>query len=578
MVKLLEARFRFIFLVLLVSLGIKLIRSTNMSLIINTTIFEFAALYIIYFIFMLDVWKENKHLELISHFSFYVVSLLISFISLAQAYYLDESLIRNYSILDLNFGVLYFGLNNLIPTYLIIVTLILVTVVLFLNFELDVFLLHHLRKTFLVHLENNRFIAKLHLLLVLISLVVVVIVPVTLSDSFTHPLTNNLIPDNSGPHIEVDFSDLDLIEVDLEKVQLINKQISDFNLELPENHRVLVFVMEEITMEDYEEDIARINFNDNFFEKISTNTHFYSNYYSAQQDSKTALQSVLYSLFIPYESYKDYNWIELFDEKIRSQDGLLELFNLNGYDTVFAISSVETPWVGGTRYHWDKRITIPKEDFTEGHSNYLCLHELQYQRACDDLKIIESVKEAILDSDKLFFLQEFVYGHTATYEKEYGLSPVEYYNQYLMQVYEFLEEENLLENTTILVVADHGSKSSHRMYSLEAYQIPLFVYNLNFEFEENSEIFSQVHLKDILLYELGVSDSVSSPGFTFMMGTTASNLMGYFESDERYFILDESKEEVEESSGMNATEILSEYAVFNAYRDAFVDDSVFIGE
>lgn len=576
MVKLLEARFRFLFVVIATSLIIKLFRSTDYSAIITTTIFEFAIMYLIYFIFILDFWRENKFLKIFSHFGFYITSLLVSFISLAQAYYLDESLIRDYSILDLNFGILHYGLSSFIPTYLIVVTLIMITTLLFLNIELDWYLLHHLRKTFLAKLENNRFIAKLHLLFVLISLVSVFLVPLTMAEMFSHPLANHLAPDETLSEIEIDFSEMNLVEVDLDKVDLINQQLMDLNLTLPEKHRILIFVMEEVTWEDYEEDIAKINFQENFFEKTSANSHYYPNYYSAQQDSKTALQSMLYSLFIPYESYRDYNWVELFDVKVRSQDGLLELFGEQDYETVFAISSVETPWIGGRHYAWDERITIPEEDFSEGHFEYLCLHELQYQRACDDLRIIEDVKDTILENDRLFFLQEFVYGHTATYEKEYGLSPTEYYNLYLMQVYEFLEEEELLENTTIIAVADHGSKSSERMYGIEAYQIPLFVYNSHFEFEEDDALYSQINFKDILLYEIGVYDSVISSGFTFMQGTTASNLIGYFESEERYFILDESKEEIESSNGMNESEILSEYAVYLEYKEGFASNSIFV--
>ncbi|MAG60768.1 hypothetical protein CL619_03195 [archaeon] len=577
MVKLLEARFRFIFFVLAITTFIKFTRSTNVSLIITTSIFEFAVLYLIYAFFFSDFWKQGR-LYIVSHVLFYSFTLLISFISLAQAYFLDESLIKNYSIFDLNLGLLHFGLSNVIPTYLLVVSAIVVTTFLFMNIELDLYLLHHLRKTFLAKVENNHTIPKIHLLLILISIAAVVIIPTTLADEFTHPLSNRLIPVDTEEDINIEFDDLDTIEFDESKIYSINKHLTDLNLGLPEQHRVLVFVMEEVTIDDFEKDIAKISSEDNFFETISQNTHSYNNYLSAQQDSKTAVQSMLYSVFIPYESYSHLDWVEKFDAKIRKQDGLLELFNIQNYETVFAISSVETPWVGGYRYPWSSRITIAQEDYSELDPNYLCLHELQYQQACEDMKIFDDVKEAILSHDKLFLLQEFVYGHTQTYEEEFGLTPVEYYNMYLMEIYSFLEENDLLEDTTILITADHGSKSSYRMYSIEAYQIPLFVFNQKFSNSEDASVYSQVNFKDILLKEIGVYDSIISEEFSYIIGTTASNLVGYFESEDKYFIIDENREIVEKSVGMNSTEILSEYAVFNAYLEAFTEDLVLINK
>jgi hypothetical protein len=571
-----DTKFRFIMLVIFTSVILKVIRSSNATLIIATSLFEISLLYLIYAGFSACEFKQ-KIWKICSNVTFYVITLIIGLISIAQSYFIDQALISKYSIFDMSVGIFYFGITNIIPRGLVVLALVLIVVVIYLNSKYDGTLRKYLGVIkSLNRLEKTFNLPKVRSVLIILALILVILVPILFSSNFSHPFANQLLETPIEGEVLVDFDKLDSILVNESKVNLINHQITDFSIDLPENHRVLVFVMEEITTQDFEEDLSLIAEEDNFFSLTRDNLHSYTNYYSGNQDSKTSIQAMLYSIFVPYESYKYLDWVERYDVKVRSQQSVLRLFGLNGYENVFSISSVDLPWAGGYRYPWDSRITIAEDGFSEDDPDYLCLHELQYQRACDDLKIFSQIEEVILENDNLFLLQEMVYGHTQTYEQMYGLSPMQYYNNYLMEVYGFLEENELLENTTIIVLADHGSKSVERMNELEAYHIPFFVYNSKFSGFVDDTLYSHVNFKDILLYELGVSEEIVSNDFVYMVGATASNLLGYIESNESYFILDESKSQVVSSEGMGEERILEEYGVFLSYIESFADDSVFV--
>lgn len=317
------------------------------------------------------------------------------------------------------------------------------------------------------------------------------------------------------------FSDVEIFENSIENYSTINLKNN--------TGRVLVFVMESVAFEDFINQQNTFNNKDNFFELIKNHSHLYSNYYTTNQDSRTAVMTILSSTFIPFEAYTSfYDWKPYFGY-IENRNNLIEFFNEKNFKTYFVISSTEIT-LESEIYHYDEIINI--KNYSEDNEEFLCLNVFEFQHGCEDKFLIEDVKKSIKENEKLFLFQEFVYGHGVIYNKKLKKTNFEYYNEYLVEIYTFLKKENLLENTTIIVTSDHGLREKVPRREVKGYNVPLVVYNLDIDnFERTDELLSHVNFKDVLLSHIGENISLEVNEKVYFVGPTSRSLFGVVYED-----------------------------------------------
>ncbi|MGM5482717.1 MAG: sulfatase-like hydrolase/transferase [Nanobdellota archaeon] len=335
----------------------------------------------------------------------------------------------------------------------------------------------------------------------------------TLIDISKLPFQSYVSPSNN-------FKDIEL--------KSISDEFDDYNNHSINRDRVLIFVMEQVSYENFVDSSNMIPEKENFFNRVENDSHYFTNYYTQNQDSLTGLWSLLFSKFIPFESYIN-NWNEKFGFVLENEN-VVDLFNYHNYTTTVALSQLEDSLILGA-FDWDKNIFLPKFPVNDS----VCVDELEYQSGCEDVAIIENVTNSIKNDEKVFLFQEFIFGHSESYIIQSGMNRVEYYNMYLNLIYDFLEQENLVENTTIVVISDHGNKGFSSK-KISNYKIPFIIIDSKIEHKEIGRLYSHLDFKDILISYL--DDKKGLPpqrNEVFIIGQTASSEFAYINSTGSYF-------------------------------------------
>lgn len=518
-------RFRLVIISILLLMLLKFLFSRNYTAIFSNFFVDSMFLGIIYLLTSLSSnIKFNK-------ISFYLLFIPHFLIFAFNSIFLEDSLVMRYSFNSANWETISFLFKSIIPLKYLIILPLAIGILIWISFK---------------EIPYEKYFLYLSYVLVFIGFVFLIFNPNTISNIYINTLTE-----------EIQTSNYLTLELNYSKNNLNEEEISKFNKELREydtynissNQRILVFVMEQTSYNTFWKDLSKVPNEENFFLKVKKNTHQFNNYYTNNQDSRSTIWTMFNSYLIPFECYID-NWNKKYGYVLGKRN-LIDFFNYHNYETHVA-SSVTQPGLLIGAYNW-KDLTFLQE-YDENNPNHLCIHSLEYQQGCEDLILIEDVKK-VLRRDNLFFLQEFIYGHGEEYENTLGLTRTEYYNKYLFQIYEFLEEENILENTTIFVVSDHGEKG-YKDKSLWNYKLPFFVISSNLNYKDINNLHFHMDFKDILLSYVA-NESLGESEEGFIIGQTGRNEIGYV-NKEGFFVgkLDENNIKLKEFNKITTKNIL----------------------
>jgi hypothetical protein len=346
-----------------------------------------------------------------------------------------------------------------------------------------------------------------------------------------------------------------------------NNQLKNYSkYKIKKNQIILIFVLEQTPYQTFNNDLKKIPKDENFIQKIKNNSLFYTNYYTNNQDSRTAIWTMLSSQFIPFECYYD-DWNKKYGSVLENRN-LVDLFNYNNYTTI-AVSSQDKFGLLLSAYNWKKKIHL--KNYSLITKKYICQDDIEYAKGCEDLAILNQTINTILKYKKnIFLLQEMIYGHSPKYQKMKNLTPTEYYNNYFLKIYSVLKKHNLTENLTFVIVSDHGDKDIIKK-KLNQYQIPLIIYNKNLSHKTNTSLYSHINFKNILLENLLQNPKIlktqTRPVEKLIMGQTLSNELLYINENNDYFLAkreNELKFKIYETN-MNKTsitQILYNYSIY----------------
>lgn len=543
---------------ILILILIKLINSVNYFAIIINTILEYTILILIYFIYKkinikIQINKKNITFKKILNPIYYTIFIFNFFFFLLTSLYFNDLLIMKYSLLNFNIEIIKYTLENIFPLKYYIL-LILLTTMLFL-----------IPKTKIISLITPN--QKKTFLILPIILIITIIFYNTNYNLTTNIYTNTI-------HDLISSTNKETIELDLGKINetkynstYFDKSIKNYNnINLKQNQKILIFVMEQTSQKIFQEELEKIPKEENFFEITKNISHYYNNHYTNNQDSRTTIWTLLNSKFLPFEAYID-NWNEKYGF-ILEENNLVELFNHKNYNTVVAMSANSPSLILGA-YNWNKNIYL--KEFDKNNKEYICIHEFEFQKGCEDKIILEDIKQELKENknNNLFFFQEFIFGHGETYMQESQKSRTRYYNDYLLELYQYMQKENLLENTTIIVLADHGEKGYFQK-ELHNYNLPLIIINNKFEKEIEKEITFQIDFKDILLSNIAKNYSKKnySKNENYIIGQTQSSEIGYLNSNKQYFLgnLNEEKFQLYKYENMKINKIQELTLKLKAYQ------------
>lgn len=495
-------KFKLTIICILLIAILKFVFSLNYKAIFSNIFVDAMFLLTIYFI---STISKNKLFNNITYYLLFIPHFLVfSFNSI----FLNDSLLMRYSLSNIDFGSILYLFKTIIPwKYFIILPLILIGLI-YLSYK---------------KIKYEKYVLYFTLILIFIGFIVLIFYPMTVSNIYLNTMHDQIKLSNYKT-LDLNYTESNYLKNDF---LLFDKELNEYNTyTLPNQKRILLFVLEQTSYNTFWKELENVSDERNFFLKTKENTHLFTNYYVNNQDSKTAIWTMFNSQFIPYESYID-DWNKKYGF-ILGKRNLIDLFNYHNYETHTACAISEPDLLLGI-YNWDN-ITVISEKTNR--SNFTCVHNLEYQDGCEDLILIDNVKE-IIRNDKLFFLQEFIYGHGVEYQLEKKLTRTAYYNEYLFEIYEFLQQENLLNDTIIIVVADHGEKD-YVDKELWNYKLPLFIISNDLKYKEINNLLFQIDFKDILLSYLNQSE-IKTNNYGYIIGQTGNKEIAYLENN-KYFL------------------------------------------
>lgn len=488
-------------LLIIVFIGLfilKFFSSYDLFLSLYNTFIEISVLYGFYVLFDLLFQFPKKNYEMIKEIIYYLIFSFNVFIFSLSSYYFQDSIVMKYSLLYLSIGELRYFFDSILQFSFLLGFLLAVFIIVVFSLK--------------INLKNIVFSTKI---LGLIAL------GIFISSFLFYPSVANIyttsLIDIKGLLVE------DRIPVQPSNSSNISSFSYPFNSYDSYNlseQKVLVFVMEQTTLEQFKQQQSAIPEEENFFKRINASSHFYTNYYTTNQDSRTSIWSMFSSQFLPFESYTE-QWNNQYGY-ILEEPNIVDLFNSHNFSTKVAASMFENSLILGA-YNWSENIYLKQYPVEKN----VCIHEFDFQKGCEDNAIISDVKEELdPQENKIFLFQELIYGHGEKYIEQGEQSKIQYYNQYFNSIYNHLNESSQLEDTTIVIVADHGEKGYNEK-TINAYNIPLIVYNQDLENREIDTLYSHLNFKDILLSYISNQTEIPQPDDVFTIGQTQSDEIAY---------------------------------------------------
>ncbi len=521
---------------LILILVIKFVFVSNYFLIISTFLYEFAIFGIILAI-TFYFYSKSKLFSIIFFYFFFILNFLISFF---WSYYLDFIVGWNISFYSINKEVLLFVLTQIVNLKYVLLILFLLGLFLLISVFISKYLFRLNKKKIII-----LFICSLFLLL---------IVPFVFQNNNFENVYYNSVNTTiqkiffKNPEFYADNNcNLDLNFLWKNKYP---------NLDLNSKYsKIVVFVMEEVLFENFYKYQKKIPKEENFYELYKNNSNYFFNYYTTNQDSITAIISMISSRFVPNEAYIYNEEYSLCAHDLYYNYDLIDYFNDLNFYTSFYVSSVQ-PACELTKYNWDNIVDI-KGRFNELNKTNMCFSPFPYDTACEDEVLLDKLISD-LNKDNVFIMQEFIFGHNNFYLKESKKSKTEYYNNYFYEFYKKIKENNWEDDLLLILVSDHGNKGFEAYSDFQGYNIPLIIIANDLNYYENNNLYSHLDFKDILFKYVFNIDFNSDSQF-FLVGPTASNVLGIinnssgniFEKKHNYYSL------ISEKGILNSQEYLN---------------------
>lgn len=345
-----------------------------------------------------------------------------------------------------------------------------------------------------------------------------------------------------------------------EQFQFLDKAFDSIPVVEIRYNRVVVLVMEGINYDDFiNESKADSN---SFINRHRKNIYLFNNYYSLNLDSYTSLIAVLNSIFIPYQAYVKENRY-LF---VNKYNNLTRFFDANGFNTFFV-----------TSYGRQQERFIPNisewtqtkyMDNIEGNTKYACVTTNKIEYACEDFSVLEDIVNLLKINQRSFAFQEMVYGHTSEWKEKTGkgaIEYIEYYNSYFKRIAEKLKENNILDNTLLIITSDHGPRDNP--YNIKNYHIPLIVFASDLQQRSNNEFLSHLDFKDVILELIADRQFTPRQKPIYTIGNSGEFVYGMIAPDGKHIFINNRLRHIQ--SNASEAEIRAFSRNFQDYQNYF---------
>ena len=287
----------------------------------------------------------------------------------------------------------------------------------------------------------------------------------------------------------------------------------------PQFTKIIVIVMETMAIDTYRREVAALP-PDGMLRSLGAHAHSFEHYYTANQDSRTAMLDMLLSRFVPYEAYDDATFPSY--EHAYRLSNLPQLLQAQGYATAYALAQEDKEQVVA-ELPWQTVMSLTPPQIAELKQHALCFNPFEFENSCEDKVLLPQVVQFIAGHERAFVYQEMMWGHDTEYNTASGKGNVQYVGEYVEALWTELRRRGVADHTLLVLTGDHGDKAEDRLRQAENYQVPLFFYASRFAPRHERGMYTHLDFKDLLLRELDPRRSMPAPTpFVQVVGPTNS--------------------------------------------------------
>lgn len=321
------------------------------------------------------------------------------------------------------------------------------------------------------------------------------------------------------------------------------------------HRKVFIVVLEGVTAADFEREfLGRTN---GFYQRVKGQARYFSQYRTTNLDSYTSLIAMLTGVAVPYRAYAD----EGRYRAVNDGDNLTRSMRQAGYWTLFLSTYEYQPFVP-TRADWDRVMDRRDLGSLEG---WISLGTSRMEAATEDRAALATMLEAAASHERAFVMHELVYGHSPQWRATVGMRQLDYYDCYLMDLFDRLRTKKLDQESLLVIVADHGNRTNSS--SAENYRVPLLVVGGDIEAGHDNSFFTHLDLPCIIGATM-LKQSLPTPrSESWVVGSTERWVYGRIRADGTHQFIDDSTGCVLATTEMGKAANLRD--AFQTYLDIF---------
>lgn len=319
--------------------------------------------------------------------------------------------------------------------------------------------------------------------------------------------------------------------------------------------RIFIIVLESITSAEFESRF--LTDKSRFLTRMRGNYTYYKNYHSTNLDSYTSLIAMLTSKQVPYRAYSDERLYSSVNQAANIIRSLREL----GYYIQFVSTCSYHPFVP-VRSDWNRiiiRSDLPSQSgLTEVGSSRM-------EEAVEDRAALSTIVDAAIKHPKSVVMHELIYGHTTEWQAKTGISPLDYYDSYLAELFDSLKAKGLDRGSLFVVVSDHGDRSLPSR--VESYRVPLLIAGEGVKKSVDTGFRNHLDLQGILSSYLNGAILPQPREKMFTVGSTERWTYGELRANGDHLFIDDSSGTVLSEAGLSSPSRLQKE--FQSYLDQF---------
>lgn len=318
---------------------------------------------------------------------------------------------------------------------------------------------------------------------------------------------------------------------------------------------VLVLVMEGVTADRFEREFLAQP--QGYCAHVRDRSVYFAQYYTPNLDSYTSLIAMLTSVQVPYRAYADPSSYEA----VNNSPNLVAALGKCGFRGLYVCTAEYQPFVP-VRHHWNQ---IRHMHELNPRPDMQVMGGGKVESGVEDRAALSQIVDFIRSHTRSLIMQEMIFGHSPKWMARTGKDQLQYYDDYLLDLYRSLEQQQLADRVLWVLVSDHGDRADS--FSANNYHVPLLISGRGIAPSRAATFYSHLELQQVVAHFLAGAPLPPARASLFTVGSTERWVYGEITANGSYMFIDNDRGSAEANDGDIDAQSL--YEQFKKHLDSF---------